>query len=177
LVGFGFSALVLSHEANQPPTNSNDSGDTAWKLLARGNSSPVETPRPWKLLARKGNRNVAVAAIVRRLAVQVWHLLSGDPPEALEASKSLDLKLGKPLRQPLHLPPETKDCIRHFHQMILSPTNPGTAWKRILTTCPVLRASVVEKSSVVLKVLPMTYSEGRTTNGRSLENRKPRTPE
>jgi hypothetical protein len=28
LVGFGFSALMLVHEANQPPTNFNDSGDT-----------------------------------------------------------------------------------------------------------------------------------------------------
>jgi len=28
LVGFGFSALMLPHEANQPPTNFNDSGDT-----------------------------------------------------------------------------------------------------------------------------------------------------
>jgi hypothetical protein len=26
--GFGFGALMLVHEANQPPTNSNDSGDT-----------------------------------------------------------------------------------------------------------------------------------------------------
>jgi transposase len=34
----------------------------------------------WKLFARKGNRNVAVAAVARKLLVQVWHMLSGNPP-------------------------------------------------------------------------------------------------
>ena len=29
LVGFGFNALMLVHESNQPPTNFNDSGDTS----------------------------------------------------------------------------------------------------------------------------------------------------
>lgn len=47
----------------------------------------------WKLFARKGTRNVAVAAVARKLLVQVWHVLSGNPPEALEPNKSLNLKL------------------------------------------------------------------------------------
>jgi len=29
VVGFGLIALMLTHEANQPPTSSNDPGDTA----------------------------------------------------------------------------------------------------------------------------------------------------
>lgn len=49
----------------------------------------------WKLFARKGNRNVAVAAVARKLVVQVWHLLQGNPPFALESDKSFCLKLSK----------------------------------------------------------------------------------
>jgi len=49
----------------------------------------------WKLFARKGNRNVAVVAIARKLLVQVWHLLRGNPPVALEGTKSLCEKLRK----------------------------------------------------------------------------------
>lgn len=49
----------------------------------------------WKLFARKGNRNVAVAAVARKLVVQVWHMLHGNPPTALETDKSFRLKLHK----------------------------------------------------------------------------------
>lgn len=49
----------------------------------------------WKLFARKGNRNVAVAAVARKLVVQVWHMLHGNPPTALENDKSFRLKLQK----------------------------------------------------------------------------------
>jgi transposase len=40
----------------------------------------------WKLFARKGNR---------KLLVQVWHMLQGNPPTALESDKSFTLKLHK----------------------------------------------------------------------------------
>ena len=43
----------------------------------------------WKLFARKGYRNVAVAAVARKLLVQVWHMLSGNPPTGLETQKAL----------------------------------------------------------------------------------------
>jgi transposase len=49
----------------------------------------------WKLFARKGNRNVAVSAVARKLLVQVWHMLQGNPPIALESDKSFRLKLTK----------------------------------------------------------------------------------
>jgi transposase len=49
----------------------------------------------WKLFARKGNRNTAVAAVARKLLVQVWHMLQGNPPTALESDKSFRLKLHK----------------------------------------------------------------------------------
>lgn len=64
----------------------------------------------WKLFARKGSRNVAVAAIARKLVVQVWHLLRGNPPTGLESDKSFTIKLqklavvlGKELREKLGL--------------------------------------------------------------------------
>ena len=49
----------------------------------------------WKLFARKGNRNVAVAAVARKLVVQVWHMLRGNSPTALENERSFTLKLQK----------------------------------------------------------------------------------
>ena len=105
----------------------------AHAVLRMGRGTPLGQ-WGWKLFARKGQRNIAVAAVARKLAVQTWHLLSGNPPETLEPSKTLELKLhklavtlGKPLRKALKLPPRNKDCIRHFHHLILSPTNPETA--------------------------------------------------
>jgi transposase len=88
----------------------------------------------WKLFARKGNRNVAVGAVARKLVVQVWHLLSGNPPEALEPSKSFDLKLqklavmlGKPLRAKLALPDKLDKCISHFRNQLLNAPEMSTA--------------------------------------------------
>ncbi len=49
----------------------------------------------WKLFARKGNRNIAVAAIARKLLVQVWHLLHGNPTLAVESDTSFRIKLQK----------------------------------------------------------------------------------
>ena len=53
----------------------------------------------WKLFARKGNRNIAVVAVARKLSTQVWHLLMGNTPTFLESSKSRNLKYGKMLTQ------------------------------------------------------------------------------
>lgn len=82
----------------------------------------------WKLFARKGNRNIAVCAVARKLVVQVWHLLSGNPPIALEANKSLTLKLqklavslGKSLRVELGLSSHLKECVEQLQKKILCP--------------------------------------------------------
>lgn len=84
----------------------------------------------WKLFARKGQRNVAVAAVARKLVEQVWHMLSGNPPTALEKSPSFRLKLqklavalGKTLRAELNLPLSLQDCILHLQQKILLKTS------------------------------------------------------
>ncbi len=71
-------------------------------LLIQGAQAVLRTGRHtvlgqwgWKLFARKGNRNVAVAAVARKLLVQVWHILHGNPPTAIETDKSFCLKLKK----------------------------------------------------------------------------------
>jgi len=81
----------------------------------------------WKLFARKGHRNTAVAAVARKLAVQVWHVLSGNPPTALEPDKSFQTKLiklsvtlGKVMREKLQLPQRAAERILHFQTMILA---------------------------------------------------------
>jgi transposase len=100
----------------------------AHAVLRMGRATPLGQ-WGWKLFARKGNRNIAVAAVARKLVVQVWHLLSGNPPEALEPSKSFDLKLhklavtlGKPLRAKLALPDKLGKCVAHFRNQLLIAT-------------------------------------------------------
>jgi transposase len=84
----------------------------------------------WKLFARKGNRNVAVAALARKLLVQVWHMLSGNPPIALETDKSFTLKLhklavavGAPLRHELQLGDTLSACTRTLRRRTLQAAN------------------------------------------------------
>jgi transposase len=86
----------------------------------------------WKLFARKGNRNTAVVAVARKLLVQIWHLLSGNPPVALEADKSLTLKLqrlvgglGKSLREEIGLSGSLNECVLELQRRLLS--SPPTA--------------------------------------------------
>jgi hypothetical protein len=66
----------------------------AHAIMRSGRNTPL-AQWGWKLFARKGNRNVAVAAIARKLLVQVWHLLHGNPPLALESDTSFRVKLQK----------------------------------------------------------------------------------
>jgi transposase len=84
----------------------------------------------WKLFARKGHRHIAVAAVARKLLVQVWHVLSGNPPQALEANQSLSLKLhklavvlGKNQRVQLGLPSDLKHCLLELQKRLLAPTS------------------------------------------------------
>lgn len=98
----------------------------AHAILRSGRDTPLGK-WGWKLFARKGNRNIAVAAIARKLLVQVWHLLIGHPPEALETDKSLNLKLqklavtlGKKRRIELSLPASLADCVTHLRERISS---------------------------------------------------------
>lgn len=51
----------------------------------------------WKIFARKGNRNIAVVAVARKLSTQVWHLLMGNKPTMLESNKSRSAKFTKVL--------------------------------------------------------------------------------
>jgi transposase len=103
----------------------------AHAVLRAGRATPLGQ-WGWKLFARRGNRNVAVAAVARKLVVQVWHLLSGNPPEALEPDRSLATKLqklvvmlGKSLRAELGLPAKLDDCVKHLHSQLLKETVPS----------------------------------------------------
>lgn len=76
-------------------------------IMRMGKNSPLGQ-WGWRLFARKGHRNVAVAAIARKLSAQVWHALMGNKPDLLESNKSRDIKfqkmlieLGKKLRAEL----------------------------------------------------------------------------
>lgn len=78
-----------------------------------------------RLMARKGNRNVAVAAVARKLATQVWHLLRGNKPYLLEPSKSREIKLkrlsvmlGKKQREQIGLPATIALCVEYFNEKI-----------------------------------------------------------
>lgn len=82
----------------------------------------------WKLFARTGNRNVAVAAVARKLVVQVWHVLHGNPPTALEKDKSFTEKLrklvtvlGKEGREALGLGLAAADCIQKLIARVQEP--------------------------------------------------------
>ncbi len=88
----------------------------------------------WKLFARKGNRNVAVAAVARKLVVQVWHLLQGNPPTALEPDKSFRLKLhklavvlGTAARQKAGLGHSLSDSVNALLQRCLNHSQPVPA--------------------------------------------------
>lgn len=101
----------------------------AHAILRMGRATPLGQ-WGWKLFARKGHRNIAVAAIARKLAVQVWHLLKGNPPTALEGNKSLAIKLqklavtlGKPLRIRLGLGASLAECIKLLVARIQQPSS------------------------------------------------------
>jgi transposase len=84
----------------------------------------------WKLFARKGNRNVAVAAIARKLVVQVWHLLQGHPATMLEGQKSFLVKiqrlavtLGAALRKEIGLGDTLDQAIQILLRRCKDPTS------------------------------------------------------
>ena len=96
-------------------------------ILRMGKATPLGQ-WGWKLFARKGNRNTAVAAVARKLVVQVWHLLSGNAPVMLEHNKSMAIKLqklivilGKSLRAEMGLPDSLAECILELQRRMLAP--------------------------------------------------------
>ncbi len=107
-------------------------------LLIQGAQAVLRTGRHtvlgqwgWKLFARKGSRNVAVAAVARKLVVQVWHMLQGNPPTALETDKSFRLKLhklavvlGTALRRKADLGQSLSDCVNALLQRCINDAQP-----------------------------------------------------
>ena len=89
----------------------------AQAILRTGHKTPLGQ-WGWKLFARKGQRNIAVAAVARKLLVQVWHMLQGNAPTALESDKTFKTKitklavsLGTALRQQLDLGRSLQECV------------------------------------------------------------------
>ena len=89
----------------------------AHAVLRSGKETPLGK-WGWKLFARKGNRNIAVAAVARKLLTQVWHLLQGNPIEAVDSDTSLRMKLlqlassiGKACREELRMPATLEACV------------------------------------------------------------------
>jgi transposase len=90
-----------------------DSGNERWSggvgghgrkdlrcLLIESAQSILSTNSPlarWgkKLMARKGSRNLAAAAVARKLAVAIWYLLHGKWEGVENIERSLSLKIGK----------------------------------------------------------------------------------
>lgn len=99
----------------------------AQAVLRMGRDTPMGQ-WGWKLFARKGNRNVAVAAIARKMLVQVWHLLNGHPRPESECVKSFTAKLqklavvlGTTLRTELNLGKSVAQCVCLLRQRCLVP--------------------------------------------------------
>jgi transposase len=100
------------------------------QAVLRSGRSTVLGQWGWKLFARKGNRNVAVAAVARKLLVQVWHVLSGSPPTALENDKSFTLKLeklagilGNSLRRQIGLGDTLVECVQALRSRTMQAAN------------------------------------------------------
>lgn len=49
----------------------------------------------WKLCLRKSHKNVAVAAVARKLTVSIWYCLRGLLPSLQEVGATLELKIGR----------------------------------------------------------------------------------
>jgi transposase len=105
----------------------------AHAIMRSGRNTPLGQ-WGWKLFTRKGNRNVAVAAIARKLLVQVWHLLHGNPPLALESDKSFRLKLqklavaiGTTLRAGIGLGKTLEDSIKTLLSRCQAPPEPSAS--------------------------------------------------
>lgn len=94
-----------------------DSGDSRWRggigghgrkdlraLLIESAQSILGSKSPlsaWakKLLARKGQRNLVVAAVARRLTVAIWYLMMGRWTPLEEVDDALSRKIGKIISQ------------------------------------------------------------------------------
>lgn len=96
----------------------------AHAVLRMGGNNPIAK---WgrTLMMRKGNRNVAVAAIGRKMIMLVWHLLKGHKVDLMEPSKSRDIKfrkllamIGKEGRNVIELPRNSMASIKLFNDKI-----------------------------------------------------------
>lgn len=89
----------------------------------------------FRLFARKGNRNIAVVAIARRLATALFYILSGRESDLAEQEVPLRRKfytlsgdIGKDGRKQLGVPVKSKDFVDHlFEKVNWAPPQPAQA--------------------------------------------------
>lgn len=88
----------------------------------------------WKIFLSKGNRNVAVAAIARRMVIQMWHLLRGrgvtredQRPTLFKKLRDITVTIGKEVRTAAGLPAKVIECINELQKRIEEPISPRTA--------------------------------------------------
>lgn len=104
-------------------------GDVRALLVQSAQNAMTQKSSPlnkWgvRIMARKGCRNVAVAAVARKLTVAVWHLLKGHFTPLLEISDHLETKLlkiatllGKPRLQEMGFQKRTEFIQHHFQRI------------------------------------------------------------
>lgn len=99
----------------------------AQAVLRLGKQTPIGE-WGWRLFARKGVRNVAVTAIARKLAVQIWHVLTGNPSTLLEGAAGVRQKLSRLLvkigskgRAEQKMPGSLNECVELLLKRITSP--------------------------------------------------------
>ena len=79
----------------------------------------------FKLYMRTGNRNIAVVAIARKLAVSLYYILSGREIDLAEQEKGMERKfrqlsveIGEAGRKALGLPEKTGELVKHLFEKI-----------------------------------------------------------
>ena len=75
-------------------------GDLRHLLIQSAQNALTQRSSPlhawgWKLVMRKSSKNVAVAAVARKLTVSIWYLMRGLFPSLTRIDESLQAKLGK----------------------------------------------------------------------------------
>jgi hypothetical protein len=89
LVGFGFNALMLVHESNQPPTNFNDSGDTSDSETTTQSMEDLEFFTFLESLPHVGSNESLEKCLVEKVGSQgrpvPWY---GMPPDSRFMMKS-----------------------------------------------------------------------------------------
>lgn len=90
----------INAKGREQGTGNTGRGDVRALLIQSAQNAMTQRNSPlhswgWRLAAKKGHRNVAVAAVARKLTVAIWHLLKGHFTPLLEMNDHIQTKLLK----------------------------------------------------------------------------------